>query len=110
MEKNKKNTLSSERFKTKARIASVSAARSLEAIMRYYVFVPDTAGSSSTAWLLAPHILRWLWSVYVSRSQPTPTWSVCSVRLVSSWATGHEVGQSVRCEAGNTGWGPVPGM
>ena len=32
------------------------------------------------------------------------------MRLVSRWASGHEAGHSVRCEAGNTGCGPVPGI
>ena len=43
-------------------------------------------------------------------SQPWPVWSVCRVRVVSRWEMGQTWGQRLRCAAGNTGWGPVPGM
>ena len=42
--------------------------------------------------------------------QPPPGWSVCRLRVVSRCETGHMAGQRLRCAAGNTGWGPVPGM
>ena len=42
--------------------------------------------------------------------QPPPEWSVCRLRVVSRCESGHMAGQRLRCAAGNTGWGPVPGM
>ena len=39
-------------------------------------------------------------------------WSVWRVMVVSRWERerGHTRGHRLRCAAGNTGWGPVPGM
>ena len=45
-------------------------------------------------------------------SHPWPVWSVWRVMVVSRWERerGHTRGHRLRCAAGNTGWGPVPGM
>ena len=43
-------------------------------------------------------------------SQPCPVWSVWRVMVVSRWERGHTRGHRLRCAAGNTGCGPVPGM
>ena len=45
-------------------------------------------------------------------SHPCPVWSVWRVMVVSRWERerGHTRGHRLRCAAGNTGWGPVPGM
>ena len=48
--------------------------------------------------------------MYNYLSHPCPVWSVWRVMVVSRWERGHTRGHRLRCAAGNTGCGPVPGM